>query len=183
MLPSMPVAMLLVVASGVCAADTLRFADLQGTYISALHGGCLLGLGKDGYFSLTCGERQVRGRVAQIGGGFAVIGGGSGAEMPAHVALPPQGTAGAWPPSLSDPTRGPYVVYGPGPGGHSFWLEPLRWGARLYLIRDGNYDAFCQAVRTGVEPRKTPTGSEFLRRGDHLKPVPRKPPRECDGSK
>jgi hypothetical protein len=72
-------------------------------------------------------------------------------------------------------------VRGPEAGDPS-WLQPLRWGERLYLIRGGSYDAFCEAVRTGVEPRNTPAGEQFLRRGDHLKAVGSKRPEECDDS-
>jgi hypothetical protein len=172
---------LLVELPPVCATEAVRFADLQGTYVSAVHGGCVLELRNDGSFSLTCGSWQRNGRAIPLARGFSIGGSGDTAE----VLLPPPaapGRAGDWPPSLRDPTRGPYVVPGPEPG-DSFWLEPLRWGARLYLIRGGSYYAFCQAVKAGVEPRKTPTGDQFLRRGDQLKPVGPKPPKECDDLK
>ncbi len=174
-------AILLVSRSTVCAADGVRFTELQGSYVSAVHGGCLLELRKDGSFSLTCGSWQRNGRAIPFGRGFSVSGGGNNAEgLPPAPATP--STTGGWPPSLRDPTRGPYVVRAP-EAGDSFWLEPLRWGARLYLIRGGSYDAFCQAVAAGVEPRDNPMGDQFLRRGDHVKPVAHKPPKECHDSK
>jgi len=172
------IAMVLVMAPGVRAADVVRFVDLEGTYVSTAHGGCLLALRKDGSFSLTCGSWQRNGRAIRSGRGFRVSGGGAASQPPAPD---PPGTAGGWPPSLRDPTRGPYVVPGPEPG-DSFWLEPLRWGARLYLIRGGTYDAFCEAVGTGVEPRNAAASDQFLRRGDHLKAVDSNRPKECDDS-
>ena len=163
-----------VATSTVHAADALRVADLAGTYVS---GGCLLELRKDGSFSATCGSRQRIGRAIPSGRGLDVGGGRSVTEPPPAPA--PPGIGSDWPPSLRDPTRGPYVARPEA----SELLEPLQWGARLYLIRSGSYESFCQAVRAGVEPRNTPAGDEFLRRGDHLKPVARKPPKECDDSK
>jgi hypothetical protein len=172
---------LLLVAPAVGAADAVRFGDLEGTYVSARHGGCRLELKKRGSFSLSCGSRTVKGQASAVGPGFAVIGGGGSAETPQPAVLM-HGSTEDWPPSLRDPTRGPYVVSGP-EGGESFWLEPLRWGSRLYLVRNGDFDGFCRDVQAGVEPRKTETGAEFLRRGDHLKPAAGRRPKVCDGPK
>jgi hypothetical protein len=62
-------------------------------------------------------------------------------------------------------------------------LLPMRWGERLYLIRAGKVEAFCTSISSGVEPRKTAVGDQFLRLGDHVKSVSAKAPAECGAFK
>ena len=150
------------------AGDSLSFADLAGTYVSSLDGGCLLELRKDSTYMITCGKRPPRkGQTLFIDGGFSV---GTG-PIPEAIGMPPS--------APGDPTRGPYVVR-VAEEPISLWLEPLRWGDRLYLIRGGEQTAFCRSIRSGLEPRAETTGDEFLRRGDHRRAAGPKPPRECE---
>jgi hypothetical protein len=51
-------------------------------------------------------------------------------------------------------------------------LEPLSWGPRLYLLSPDDMAPFCRAVAEGTEPRRTPAGRFFLRRGDERKVIP-----------
>jgi hypothetical protein len=57
------------------------------------------------------------------------------------------------------------------------WFTPIEWDERLYLVRDAV--AFCEAVARGAEPRRVAAGPDFLRLGDHLKPVGRNVPSAC----
>jgi hypothetical protein len=91
---------------------------------------------------------------------------------------PPGDSGSSWPPSATDPTSGPYVIDNSGSGGTLFLL-PLRWGDRLYLIRSGEVEAFCQSISAGREPRKVANGDQFLRRGDHAKRADGRP-HECE---
>jgi hypothetical protein len=169
----------ILVAIGQAAAGdrSVRYAELEGAYVSSVNGGCTLELKRDASYSLRCGARVQMGHAIRFGEGIVVGGSDVAGDIELPPPSPPQGGP-SWPPSFRDPTRGPYVVAGP-ERGTSFWLQPLRWGKRLYLIRDGDYQGFCQAVRSGAEPRKATLGDEFLRRGDHLKAVGQQLPKEC----
>jgi hypothetical protein len=172
------------------SADGLRFADIEGDYISSIHGGCELQLRSDATFELSCGTLPAcRGRAIDFGSSFGLLCGRpvDGIIQEQVPQLPPRSPEG--PPALRDPTRGPYVTRpSGGPRGRAqpaaqvgefLWLEPFQWGARRYLIRDGDYEAFCRSIRVGVEPRNAPAGEQFLRRGDHAKRVHPKEPPEC----
>jgi hypothetical protein len=50
-------------------------------------------------------------------------------------------------------------------------LIPVRWGERHYLIAAHQFDDFCQAASSGVEPRSHPQGRFLLRDGDETKPI------------
>jgi hypothetical protein len=171
------------------ADEVVRFADLAGTYVSSVRGGCKLELGGAGNYSLACApwQRVRKSQAMVLGDGWLVIFGGDGqaAEVEARLSLPPDpppsGAAG-WPPSLRDPTRGPYVVHRPG-ASDSFLLLPMRWGERLYLIQAGEVEAFCRSISSRVEPRKAAVGDQFLRLGDHVRSVSAKPPAECGAFK
>ena len=52
---------------------------------------------------------------------------------------------------------------------------PVRWGERHYLIPADDLAGFCDAVRSGREPRKIHLGRYLLRRGDEDKNVAGKP--------
>jgi hypothetical protein len=169
----------------VCAGETASFADLAGTYVSSVRGGCQLELDKGGYFSLTCApwRRALKSRVMPLGDGrFVILGGEVRGDLQLPPDPPPARAGSGWPPSLRDPTKGPYVVHGP-EATDTFVLMPLRWGERLYLIRAGELEPFCQSISSGLEPRKTAGGDQFLRRGDHAKRVGAKRPPECDALK
>jgi len=167
------------------AAETASFADLAGTYVSSVRGGCQLELDKAGDFSLTCApwQRALKSHAMPLGDGRFII---FGAEGRGGLVLPPDPppppAVSGWPPSVRDPTKGPYVVHGPD-AGDTFVLMPLRWGERLYLIRAGELEAFCRSISSRLEPRKTAVGDQFLRRGDHAKRVGGKRPPLCDAFK
>jgi hypothetical protein len=164
---------------GMTANEALFFEELEGTYQSAVRGGCVLTLQRDASFRLACGAEPSRRGRAEVVGGAVVVPGPRATpvySMPLFLRLPPG------PPdrplSVEDPTVGPYVVRDM----EAFWLVPLRWGSRLYLIRDGNYESFCQAIQAGQEPRNTALGDQFLRSGDHEQAVGRSAPTECEAS-
>ena len=163
----------LVVCPAGVASDSIRLADLAGTYVSSSDGGCLLELRKDGSYTLSCGSRpKLKGQTRLIEGGFGI----GPSRLPTVIGMPP--------PAPDDPTRGPYIVRtSDDDESLSFWLEPLRWGDRLYLIRSADYESFCGSIRAGTEPRTTPTGEAFLRRGDHRKVTASQLPKECERSK
>jgi hypothetical protein len=52
---------------------------------------------------------------------------------------------------------------------------PVRWGARLYLIPEGDGREFCNAVNQGTEPRAGIHGRFYLRRGDWEKKAEGRP--------
>lgn len=102
------IAVFVVAASDTMAGEPVRFAEIEGTYISSLDGGCLLELQKDGSFLLMCASRPLRrGQAVRFGKGFAIIGGNSETEVQLPPAPPPGGTAADWPPSRRDPTKVP----------------------------------------------------------------------------
>jgi hypothetical protein len=180
--------------SVIASADAMRFADIEGEYTSSIHGGCELLVRRNATFELKCQACPVcRGRAVDFGSSFGFLCG-----QPADGSVQEQNPQGprrgpASPPAVRDPTRGPYVMHPSdgsrgrtqrtAPGGEFYWLEPFRWGDRLYLIRDGDYETFCRSIRVGVEPRKTAAGEQFLRRGDHVKRVHPKEPAECTAFK
>jgi hypothetical protein len=47
----------------------------------------------------------------------------------------------------------------------------VRWGDRRYLIAEWDHWSFCDAIRSGEEPRGRSLGRFFLREGDWEKPV------------
>ena len=181
-------ALLLVAASTeVFAGDELSFPELQGVYLSSRFRGCSLELGGNGDFTLACPSEEHRGKAVTIGRGFLIPGRqatkGIAAEPLGQIVLPQPSlptSAATWPPSMTDPTAGPYVIDREVQSwSEMLWLQPLRWGQRLYLIPVDGHEAFCREITSGVEPRQSAMGDEFLRRGDHLKPAPRRPPSEC----
>lgn len=187
--------------------DTAPFSVLQGTYLSGVEGGCELQLRSDASFVMDCralpactGRAVSQGREFGIlcggrppsphfdphpRGKSGIVGGWVGDPEAWRRAVPPQQPPPpptAWPPPAGDPTRGPYVSDWGGPG-ESFWLQPVRWGDRLYLVRSGEREAFCGAVARGVEPRTTAAGYHWLRRGDHLKRCGTRRPAFCTGAR
>jgi hypothetical protein len=50
-------------------------------------------------------------------------------------------------------------------------IIPVQWGDRLYLVSKDDGKDFCQAVNQGQEPRSSPPGKFYLRRGDWSKKV------------
>lgn len=164
---------------GMTANEALFFEELEGTYQSTVRGGCVLTLQRDASFRLACGVESSRRGRAEFVRGAVVIPGPRATQvysMPLFLRLP------LGPPdqpfTVQDPTVGPYLVRDM----QAFWLVPLRWGSRLYLIRDGNYENFCQAIQAGQEPRNTALGDQFLRSGDHVQPAGRTAPTECEAS-
>ena len=171
-------------------ADQRPFTDLEGVYLSSSLRGCLLELGRDGSFAVACSSQPPqRGKAEVVGQGFLIPTSRAGdlipEDPPAVIVLrqPPQEPSGStWPPSLTDPTKGPFVLGHRQSGiswGETLWLRPLRWGSRLYLVPADDDESFCRAVRSGLEPRRSPLGEQFLRRGDHRKRAGRRPPAEC----
>ena len=160
----------------ITASDAVSLPELAGTYVSSMDGGCSFELQSEGAFSLSCLSQPIRkGQVQMVGEGFRIEGGGVFAEW----GVRPRGVVVQGPPAPpGDPTRGPLVVSA-SEGTNALLLEPLRWGTRLYLIRNGDFDGFCRAIRAGVEPRKEAGGVAFLKRGDHTKRAGRKAPRQC----
>jgi len=52
---------------------------------------------------------------------------------------------------------------------------PVRWGERLYLLQDDEGPDFRAAIERGLEPRKEPFGSFYLREDDWTRPAPGRP--------
>jgi hypothetical protein len=184
-----PVALAICCSVAVLASSSaLRFVDVEGDYVSTMHGGCELSLRGDSTFVLTCQTLPAcQGRAVPFDDSFGLV---CGLRNEVSTVLQHQNPPASpgWPPATRDPTQGPYVPSGPTQGPQDpqphprirefFWLAPLHWGDRLYLIRDADYDAFCLSIRVGIEPRKLAAGEQFLRRGDHLKAAPNEP-NEC----
>jgi hypothetical protein len=175
-------------SDGVPAA-AVNFAELEGTYLSSILGGCELVLGKDAAFDLRCrAKRACRGRAMPVLDGFALICDASTVLADGDVPVPVQTKPPRdREPPPKDPTRGPYIVYPPVPEDERFWpegflLRPVNWKPRLYLVELTEMEAFCAAARSKVEPRSEPTGEYFLRRGDHRKAPATEFPMECSGS-
>jgi len=183
---------LLEVSTNSLAADHLALGDLAGVYLSS---GCSLQLVGDGSFSIDCPSRPLhRGTVLVVEGTLVLLTSQGTAsrngDQPAVIfwSQPqPQSGDSTWPPSLADPTRGPFVFDADRHRDSSWrdtsWLKPLRWGSRLYLVDANDEGAFCRAISNGLEPRRLPMGMHFLRRGDHRRPVGRKPPAACSALK
>ena len=184
------IATLTIALSRARAGDPVRFPDLAGSYASSVRGGCTLELGKAGNYSLVCAPlRQThKGQAMVLGNGWVVIFGDeseiglSEAAISLRADPPSSGAPSDWPPSRRDPTRGPYVVYRPD-ASDGFILLPLRWGERQYLIRAGEVEAFCRSIGSGLEPRKTAVGDQFLRISDLARTVGARSPAECDAFK
>jgi hypothetical protein len=162
------------------AGDTVNFIALEGTYISSILGGCELQLRRDASFVLSCRALPLcSGGAIRMGREFGILCGGTAGggirTVPRPQELP---RASDWPPALRDPTKGPYVGNWGGRG-ESLWLQPVIWDGRLYLVRSGDHQAFCDAASAGVEPRDTAAGHHFLRRGDHFKRCGTKLPTFC----
>jgi len=179
--------LLLAASTEAFAGDEVSFPDLQGVYLSSRLRGCSLELGGNGDFTLNCPSEQHHGKAVTLGRGFLIPARqatkGIAAEPPGQIVLPQPSlptSAATWPPSVSDPTAGPYVIDREVQfRNEMLWLQPLHWGQRLYLIPIDGHEAFCREIKSGVEPRQSAMGEEFLRRGDHRKPAPRRPPSEC----
>jgi hypothetical protein len=158
---------------------TVPFPELEGTYLSSMLGGCTLTLRSRGPAVIRCGsDPPLSAPAVPHGTGFGVL---VPATRTARQAIPypqPRSRAPAWPPSLEDPT-GPLVVSRPTSTVSLLWLQPVRWGPRLYLVREEYLAAFCGPGRGGREPRGFPYGDEFLRSGDDRKLVPRGALPEC----
>jgi len=178
--------LLVLSAVGSNRAAAVNFAQLEGTYLSSILGGCELRLEKDASFMLSCRDRVgCRGRAMSIPPGFVVLcpdtaGRQSLVLRAANEPAPPT----EWPPPTRDPTKGPFRVYPPSiesqtPVPQALWLEPVFWGPRVYLVQHDDHDVFCGGVQIGVEPRSSPWGYYFLRRGDHRKRPHSKAPSEC----
>lgn len=174
--------------AALASSSALRFADVEGEYVSTIHGGCELRLRGDSTFLLTCQTLPAcQGRAVAFDDSFGLVC-RRRPEVPTVQQHQNPPTPPGWPPAIRDPTQGPYVPSGPIDGpqdrppvptvGGFFWLAPLHWGDRLYLIRDADYAAFCRSIRAGIEPRRLLAGEQFLRRGDHLKAAPDEPD-EC----
>jgi len=170
-------------------ADPVDFAQLEGTYVSSMLGGCQLQLDREEHFTLSCrGRPECRGRAMPMPSGFALMCRNASQRQSViwHASLqvdPPRES----PPAIRDPTKGPFRAYPPLVEYQEFpplalWLEPIYWKPRLYLVRHEEREAFCAAVDQGTEPRTTPSGAHFLRVGDHRRRPTSKVPTEC-GSK
>lgn len=59
--------------------------------------------------------------------------------------------------------------------GIASFFYPVKWGERHYLIPADDLAGFCDAIRSGREPRKIHLGHYLLRRGDEDKKVEGKP--------
>jgi hypothetical protein len=166
------------VPTSMATERTVSFTALAGSYVSSSDGGCTLTLRSDRTSLITCKNRPPRsGEAWPFASGFAVPTG----ESVEYIALrfaPSRSTAEPnWPPSVQDPTV-PLIISQPAYT-ESLWLVPLRWGSRLYLIRDGDIVGFCGEVQRGTEPRTVAMGIHFRRSGDHRKPAGRHSPAEC----
>lgn len=172
------------------ADDPLVLAELAGSYTSTAFGQCTLTLDSAGTAALRCRNHESQtgsahpvhfkrqpGVLTQPAPAIMLIFPGdhaisSGTYLPPLSGTPPP----AWPPSVDDPTA-PLIRSQPP---HTLLLlRPLHWGSRLYLLRHQHLRDFCSAVRQGVEPRHAAEGPEFLRVGDHDKPVGDMPPELC----
>ena len=162
------------------SSDDVSLAILEGTYLSSMQGGCSLELHSDASFALMCLSQPLRRGHIQVRGDVLTID-GAGPIPFADIRPRRLEPKGAHAP-LGDPTSGPLVIAWPEVG-RSLRLTPLRWGARLYLIRNADYRAFCKAIDNGDEPRHDPGGYQFLRRGDHMKPAGKRPPIQCEATK
>ncbi len=170
-------------------ADAVDFAQLEGTYLSSLLGGCQLQLDGDARFTLSCrGRPECRGHAMPMPTGFAIMCRNASQRQRViwHASLqvdPPRES----PAVIRDPTKGPFRVYPPPSVEYqeflplALWLEPIYWKPRLYLVRHEEHEAFCAAVDQGTEPRTTPSGAYFLRVGDHRRRPTSKVPTECSG--
>jgi hypothetical protein len=181
-------ATVLVLLSAVAStrADPVNFAQLEGTYLSSILGGCELRLEKDASFMLSCRNRVgCRGRAMSIPPGFVVLCPDTAARLSfalraANQRAPPT----EWPPPTRDPTKGPFRGYPPSIESQTrvpeaLWLEPVLWGPRVYLVEHDDHDVLCGRVEVGVKLRSLPWGHFFLRRGDHRKRPHSKTPSEC----
>jgi hypothetical protein len=166
-----------VVAAQLAAGDADYLRDLEGVYQSSRLGGCTLQLVRSGAFTLVCASNpEHRGEAIVLGRGLLIPGASGPDDLPAppgRIILPQPSLPGAtpsWPPSVADPTSGPYLLDAEAylsPLGVALFLEPLRWGSRLYLISSGDRESFCDEIKVGTEPRRSAVGQQFLRRGDH----------------
>jgi hypothetical protein len=185
------VGLLLSSATDAVPTQTVDFAEIEGTYVSSILGGCELQVRRDSSVSLSCRELPLcRARAIPAGRGFAILC-GSTADARGSIVLAAQQPPNPrdWPPANRDPTKGPFRVYPPvfdqyrrSSPREFFWLEPVHWPPRLYLVRHPDMAAFCDAARTGSEPRRTAAGYHFLRQRDYLKQPKRKVPVECTGA-
>jgi len=162
--------------------EALYLSELEGTYSSSILGGCDLFIsGLDG--RLLCKGRPVSPVVlAQSLSGYSVL--ISTAPIHAQVILGRHARragagSSAWPPSLTDPTLPLVASSQPSPG-TLLWLHPVRWGPRLYLVREDQLKGFCTAPRKLKEPRKVAKGDHFLKVGHHQKPVSKKAAPQCN---
>ena len=181
---------ILVISTNSVAAEQSALSDLAGVYLSS---GCSLQLLADSSFSIDCPSRPLRrGTVFVVEGTLVLLTRNAtlrNGDQPAVIfwSQPqPQTGDSTWPPSLADPTKGPFVIdtarYGDSSWRDTSWLKPLRWGSRLYLVDADDEGALCRAISNGLEPRKGPMGVHFLRRGDHRKPAGRTLPAAFSGS-
>lgn len=170
------------VPATMAAEQPVSFMALVGSYVSSSDGGCTLTLGRDRTSLIACtGHSPLSGEALPFASGFAIPV-GEPAEYFAPRLTPGRSTAEPqWPPSVRDPTV-PLIASQP-VHSDALWLVPLRWGSRLYLIRDGDILGFCGEIRNGTEPRTVAAGVHFLRSGDHRKRAGRRPPAECNNTK
>jgi hypothetical protein len=168
----------IVIAPVATAEDQNVFSRVEGTYSSSMLGGCSLKLDRQGNFVMSCAHAALSDRAIARGQRIGIHPPGSHSAPAPPIAIPRPRTPSdraPWPPSLEDPTAPLVAAEADDP--ERLWLTPIQWGQRLYLVL--SLAAFCDAIGRGQEPRTVPMGVEFLRAGDHRKPVSRKPPLEC----
>jgi hypothetical protein len=157
-------------------------AQFAGDYLAgAPDDRCSLKLKKTGLYALSCEGRALASGTARLIGPAMAIEAPT-VDPPAHEQSglrmkPAEPHPQPWPPSLQDPTAP--LVSSEVPRMQLVLLTPLRWGARQYLVRTDALASFCRAIAQGTEPRRVAYGLEFLRSGDHRKPVEGARPAEC----
>jgi Tol biopolymer transport system component len=141
------------------ARRPITMADLVGRYQEGMGSWAflystapyvsLLELNGDGTFSW--GTRRDRDSVPPVPltGRYSLE---DGVAVLQYKNLPEKGD-----PSMLDPWEEPHR------------LVPVRWGQRLYLVRDRAMGGFCDLVIRGLEPRSSARGPFLLRAGDEGK--------------
>ena len=168
------------------AEDGWKIGDVAGKYGSTR---CVLELKRNGDYLLACTDQPLReGRAVAADRGLVLLddvrhtpSGIPWRHKPSRIRWPPRETSPAWP-AVQDPTSGPYKFPDTFPDidtQEQPWLEPVRWGERLYLVRPAERASFCRAILSRVEPRRTMAGHQLLRSGDERKRAARGAPDIC----